>query len=479
MFEFFRPVVLSALCLSALSLSISPPAKADKAILLVDDREALQARVDILQQAQSEILAEYFSVWNDEQSIAGMVLLIEAAQRGVKVKVIVDALSNTIPRSLFATLMEKGRDKQGQKNLEVLVYNPLTPNLLAATHRDHAKMIVVDGKRIISGGRNVGDKYFGLNKDRNFNDLDVFAEGKVAAQARENFFKVWNAEQVKNVALFEFSPSELADNSCAYRLNEDNYVCEQRRISAIRKIEDEDKRLRNTLAEMVKIEDGDLVKLNTGKDWLKDSEDTISAEFVSQDPEHFNGHDFNTLTDRLAEILLAAKEEANIVSPYLIPTAKLKVILRTILARGVKVRIITNSLASTDNVFAQAGYRDAKKELIAMGLELYEYTGPNTVHAKTAVIDNRIALVGTYNIDPRSSFLNREVGIFMTESDLSKNKIIESLKTAIETFRARSFLVGKNKMEFNEERQNENVSTTKKTALGAVRIFLPLIKNQL
>ncbi len=449
-------------------------ASADRGILLVNDRDALQARVDLIQQAKSEVLVEYFSVWNDDQSIGGMALLIDAAQQGRKVKIIVDALSNTIPRSLFATLLEKGKDAEGNQNLEILEYNPIGINLLNITRRDHAKMLIADGTRLISGGRNVGDKYFGLNKKKNFNDLDVFIEGDVARQARENFFKVWNSKQVKKVQLFEFAPEKLDALACAYS---QDLNCDMKRLNNLKAIENEHLRLKKTLAEMIQIESDDLVKYGSGKDWLSGAQDTISAKFVSQNPEKFNGKENNDLTDLLAETLSKAEVEANIVSPYLIPTKGLIKILKSIIARGVKVRIITNSLASTDNLFAQAGYRAAKQELIEMGLEIYEYNGPDTVHAKTAVIDNKVAMVGTYNIDPRSAFLNREVATFMEDSN--NGKIVNEVSEAIEGFRAKSFLVGKDGVEYNKEKEYENVSGKKRKALKLVQLILPLIKSQL
>lgn len=218
---------------------------ADKALLLSNDQNALQARIDLIQQAKSEVIAEYFSVWNDEQSIGGLALLIEAAQRGVHVKVIVDALSNTIPRALFATLLEKGKDASGNQTLEIRVYNPVSLNLFNLTYRDHAKMLVADGKRIITGGRNVGDKYFGLNKNKNFNDLDILAEGSVATQARENFYKVWHSKQAKEVSLYEYDPKNLDPWAC--RQESDIMNCENRQTLAKKEIENQHLRLKNML----------------------------------------------------------------------------------------------------------------------------------------------------------------------------------------------------------------------------------------
>ncbi len=454
---------------------ISQGAFADRAILLQKDRDALQARVDIIQQAKSEILAEYFSVWNDDQSIGAMALLLNAAQKGIKVRVIVDALSNTIPKSIFAALQKLGKDKLGQQTLEVKVYNPLNLNISRATHRDHAKMLVVDGERLISGGRNVGDKYFGLNEDRNFNDLDVMADGQVVLQARDNFFKVWNSEIVLKPELAQFSDEKLGENGCLGQGDREH--CEFVRQDAIKELKIAEERLRVSFDKISTKEDDDVVNNETHKDWLEGRESSVTAEFISQDPEVLNSKKNNTLTDRLAEILANSQSDVNIISPYLIPTPRLMSIFKELKERNVRIRIVTNSLKSTDNLFAQAGYRAAKKDLIALGIEIYEYNGPDTVHAKTAVIDGTIALIGTYNIDPRSANLNREIAIKL--SDSNGNKMVNEQSAAIEVFRAKSTLVGKDKIEYNKETEFEGVSLKKKKYLKIVTILLPLIKSQL
>lgn len=160
-----KNVVLSALLISQFAL-------ANKAKLLLADTDALQARVDIIEQAKKEILVEYFSIWNDEQSVDIFAFLQQKAQRGIKVKIIMDSLSNKVPRSLISALQMHGKGPDGQQNLEIKVYNPLSLNLAKATHRDHSKMLIVDGKIMISGGRNIGDKYFGFNKVRNYKDAE-------------------------------------------------------------------------------------------------------------------------------------------------------------------------------------------------------------------------------------------------------------------------------------------------------------------
>ncbi len=453
---------------------LSQSALADKATLLENDRDALQARVDLIQQAKNEIDVEYFYVGSDPQSIGGIALLLNAAQKGIKVRVIIDDLENHVPRAIFAILDSLGKDKSGQQNFEVRTYNPLGLNLLRATHRDHAKILVADSDRVISGGRNVGSEYFGLNKKRNFEDLDVIAQGDVAKQAHKNFMQVWESDLVFKISLNQYSEAKIAQDGCVGQ--GDQQHCQFIREDAMKKIANYKATLAQVLAEIKAQQDDDIVRNEDGRDWFSERENSIQAEFISHDPKVLNSQANDTLSVRLLEILKNAQTDANIVSPYLIPTPALMAVFKEIIKRGVRVRIVTNSLQSTDNLFAQAGYRSLRKEMIRMGLEIYEYNGPNTVHAKTAVIDNRIALVGTFNLDPRSAHINREVAIKMTDS---RNIIVDELTASIEIFREKSTLVAKDGVEYNSDKQFVGVNKRKKITLKVLQFLMPFIKNQL
>ena len=150
---------------------------------------------------------------------------------------------------------------------------------------------------------------------------------------------------------------------------------------------------------------------------------------------------------------------------------------KDLIARGVKVTIITNSLKSTDNLLAQAGFREAKEDMIKLGVELYEFDLVDTAHAKTAVIDGRIALIGTYNLDPRSERINREIGIII--DDKNSSEIGAELTEIINTFRDRSILVGKDGVAQNKDKQDREVSKFKVNLTKVLQIALPLFRKQL
>jgi putative cardiolipin synthase len=456
-------LLLTALLLSAV-------ARADDLRFLRADRDALQARVDLIQEARGELLVEYFSVWNDDQSIGGMSLLVDAARRGVKVKVIVDALSTTVPKRTFAALLALGGE-----NLEIKVYNPLSVNLLRATHRNHAKMLIADGEKIITGGRNVGDKYFGINRKRNFTDLDVIARGSVVARARENFLTVWGAPVVKKVKLGAYYPNRLAA-PCPIPGPEQTDDCAELKARTTAELAAEKERILDILHEIKTVQDDDIVISNSFTDWFGQAFTIADVRFQSHEPETLVSKETATLNRDLLAAIAGAKRDVNIVSPYLIPTPALMKIFADLDAKGVRVPIITNSLNSTDNLLAQAGYRDVKRALIELGVELYEFNGPDTIHAKTAVIDDRLVLIGTYNIDPRSAFINREIGVIA--DDVENTGLARELAKIIDGFRATSTLVGKDKAVVVAEDPSQ-IPLTKRALLRTIDLVLPLIRNQL
>lgn len=471
----FKKVLL----LSLIFFSVVNASASDRMRFLFKDREALQARVDIIQQAEKEILVEYFSVWNDDQSVGGMALLVAAAQRGVKVKIIVDALANTVPNSLFAAFTRFGVDNKSNKNLEIRIYNPAySLNLLKLTHRDHAKMLVVDNDIVITGGRNIGDKYFGLSEERNFDDLDVIADGSIAPRMRENFLQVWNSSIVETPNLYEYSEKQLEPVYCLTQ-GEAMDECERRRLNAIDKIEKEMARIEKSLKDFLLPGKGQIVDSQTGKDWLNSRSHSIDQiKFFSHEASELVNKSNNYMSQELFRIISETQNEIVMVAPYLIPTPDLMAEFKILMSRGIKIKVITNSLRSTDNLFAQAGYRKYKDKFIKMGFEIYEYNGPNTIHAKAAVVDGTLALVGTYNVDPRSAYINREIGLGFQES-AGHHPISDELLEYVRIYQERSILVGKDGQEYNKDLEFQGVSKAKILALKAINFFLPLIEGQL
>ena len=369
-----------------LSLLIVASANADVFRILDDPRDAAQSRVDLIQQARSEIDAVYFLARNDRITLTALALLRDARRRGVdNVRLIVDANSLHIPKAVLAHLREEG--------VQIRVYHPLTlRHPLWVFTRMHEKLVVVDGQRYITGGRNLAEAYFGMAK-MNYVDRDVYVDGPSAAEADRHFENLWSSADVVDLHA-HVSESEL------------------RRASKV---------LDDILSDL-QCGDG-FVSLNTGTDWSAGQRD-VAAVHLLHDP--LATEDGPRLGARLTDLIASAEKSIVIESPYVVPSKSLLDVLAAKAAAGVSVLIVTNSLRSADGVLAQAAYLKYRHRVARAGIDIREFKGPDSLHAKSIVIDGRIVLVGSYNVDPRSQNLNTEV-MCMADDPETARDLLQSI----------------------------------------------------
>ena len=410
--------VLFALLLAV----ITTTASADVFRVLDDHGEAAQARIDIIQQAQSEVHALYFLARNDRITLGALALLRDARRRGVgSVRLVVDANFSHIPKAVLAHLRDEG--------VEIRVYHPITlrhPSWLY--RRMHEKVVIVDGKRYITGGRNLASAYFGMAK-KNYVDRDVYVEGPSAADANGHFENVWSSKHVADLRV---------------RVSE-----EQKAIAA--------QRLTNAIENLKN--DGS-VEFDTGHDWSAGQKEVAQVRFL-HDPLVPDGGP--RVTAQLMAILESAEESIVIESPYLIPAKELLELMERKVASGVEVTVLTNSLRSCDGVLPQAGYLRYRRRLLRSGIDVREYKGPDMLHAKTMVIDGRVVLVGSYNLDRRSHGLDTEV-MCVTEDEEIARDVLASIAQHME-----------NAWTMHSGGRLPRLSLR----VWAARLLVPLIENQL
>jgi phosphatidylserine/phosphatidylglycerophosphate/cardiolipin synthase-like enzyme len=279
----------------------------------------------------------------------------------------------------------------------------------------HNKTCIVDGQVVITGGRNIADEYFDYDHEYNFRDRDVLLMGKASHQVQQSFNLFWNSELSVPVSnLVNRRPDSLETKRKVAYVHQ--YACNP--VNFWPQVRD---KIRRVPAAFDRIQSsGDLV-------WVD------SVAFVSDIPGKNEGDQGlsggGVCTDALIGLIKKATRSITIQSPYLITTALGQEIFRDAVQRGVRVRILTNSLSSTDNLEAFSGYRRDRKVLLTTGVEIYEfkpdaavryavmtgalqsemnYTPIFGLHAKSMVIDGEIAVIGTFNLDPRSANLNTE-----------------------------------------------------------------------
>lgn len=368
-----------------LLLAVTVTVHADVFRVLDNDREAVQARVDIIQQSQREVHALYFLARNDRITLGALALLREARQRGVpSVQLIVDANFSHIPKAVLAHLRDEG--------VEVRVYHPLTlrhPSWLF--RRMHEKVVVVDGERYIAGGRNLAEAYFGMAK-KNYVDRDVYVTGDSAMDADNHFEHVWTSKHVADLDVH---------------------------VSAREK-----ERARDALTRALEeLQTAGMIALNTNRDWSEGQRDVGQVRFLHDPLVPGSGP---RVASHLTKLMENARESIVIESPYLIPSRQLRQLLAKKVKEGIPVTVLTNSLRSCDGVLPQAGYIKYRRGLIRAGIDVREYKGPNMLHAKTAVIDGRVVVVGSYNIDWRSQNLDSEV-VCITEDETTAREVLASI----------------------------------------------------
>jgi cardiolipin synthase C len=408
--------------------------------------QALLARAWLVEHAKQSIEVQYFIWSTDNIGILAAEALLRAAERGVRVRVIVDDLLIDAPD---ASLLALAR----HPNIDIRIYNPQTSvgvpwqkrllNVLTdfrgVNQRMHDKTLVVDGKVAITGGRNMAAEYFDYNHEYNFRDRDALLLGHAVKDMRANFDAFWRSElsvpvetlydgwglMQKNVRVDDASVQQAWRELHAYAKLPQNFAPE----------------VRAAIAATPASFDGLARRMRWGE-----------VEFISDAPGknkmqmRLDGG--GRTSAALARLLQGAERRVVIQSPYLVASDEALALLQQLRARGVEVRINTNSLASTDNLPAFSGYRNQRARLLAMGLRIFEYkpaprvqqqlmqrldVAPRiapifSLHAKTMVIDGKAAYIGTFNFDPRSQNLNTEVGVIVRDEALAA-----SVEAAIET----------------------------------------------
>jgi putative cardiolipin synthase len=359
-------ILIKILLLSCLLIS---SARADLFHILNSDEDALQSRVDLIQQAKEELLICYFIFEDDKTSMQFLSLLRQAARRGVKVRMIIDAYFNNIPKNILKHMSEEG--------VEIKNYAPF--NLLRPRHllrRMHNKILVADNDKLITGGRNIQDAYYGLEKEsHNYFDRDVLVSGKSANTSREYFNELWVQKFVKFPKLKKISIDQTLEGL-------------------------------TTIDEaLLSLEGHPFVKLNTHNTWNTKKTD-MTVEFIHDPIKKKRG---GNVYPYLLNLINTAKKSIFIDTPYLVMPRRVVKAFRDARARGVSIRIMTNSLASTDAIFSQSAYINSKKNLYKMGVEVWEYLQYKSMHMKSFVFDDNIAIIGSYNFNGRSAKKDTEV----------------------------------------------------------------------
>jgi putative cardiolipin synthase len=391
--------------------------------LLGNGLDAFVARAALSRNAERSIDVQYYLYHNDLVGKLFTDLLLKAADRGVRVRLLVDDM-DLAGRDFGSAAMDS------HPNIEVRIFNPFSRNvgrtsqfvtrMGSVTRRMHNKTFTVDNQFSILGGRNIGNEYFDADPDLEFADLDVMAIGPVVKKISSVFDQYWNSELAYPVSVLLKGelPTPKKVEELRDKLNK--YVADQTDSEYIQALLNSD--LTNKLRK-------DQMEFSWG-----------DAEVVFDQPEKLL-HDFSETQYHLSPMLKpyweGIEKELIIFSPYFVPGKPGTAFLTQLAQRRVKVRILTNSLASNDVGLVHAGYKKYRKDLLRSGVELYELnkklnrkqrkekkgkggSSKASLHAKSFVFDRKQVFIGSLNLDPRALLHNTEIGVVLKVPEIAE-----------------------------------------------------------
>lgn len=438
-----------------LGRAIAPRVAANPALSgvwpLAEGRDAFAARLLLARAADRTLDVQYY-IWR--RDLSGMLLfasLVDAAERGVRVRLLLDDMNTFGLDPVLAAL-------DSHPNVEVRIFNPfhsrrfrwlgLVTDFRRLNRRMHNKSFTADGEVTIIGGRNVGDEYFAARQDVEFVDLDVMAVGPVAAEVARDFERYWRSEPAWPIGRLAAAAPAGACRAlveAADAIERDPAAVAY--VSAIRALP------------FVR----DLVDGGLDMEWAP-------VRMLSDDP--LKALDRvkrrQLLSERLREILGEPARDLALVSSYFVPTAQGVATFGRWAQSGVRVRVLTNSLEATDVAAAHAGFARRRKALLRAGVRLFEAkrlvprlrtrgkrspksSSATSLHAKTFAVDGERVFIGSFNFDPRSDRLNTELG-FIIESPTLAGAVGEAFDERLPAEAYEVVLNGRGRLRWLERR---------------------------
>jgi phosphatidylserine/phosphatidylglycerophosphate/cardiolipin synthase-like enzyme len=380
--------------------------------LLASGDEALADLIALADHAERTLDIQYYIIHQDDSAQLLLQHVRLAADRGVRVRILVDDLNTAGEDRRFQHLSQHA-------NIQVRVFNPFsgarfatwTRFLVSAwdiwriNHRMHNKLFVADNALAITGGRNIGDEYFTRDQRSNFIDLDVVAAGAIVPELSASFDAFWNSKYAYPIGSLV---SPVSDEPASPPPPDDRAAT-----------------------------DGDWLEseLDAGRLSLTWVPATVLADRPAKIASETAPDQEETIANDLATLMRSAKQELIVISPYFVPGKDGVEMFSQLASRGVHIRVLTNSLASTDSPLVHNGYSRYRVQLLELGVELSEvrpklgqkrarfhpFRSSNaSLHAKALVIDQKTVFIGSMNMDARSARTNSELGLVIRSPEIAR-----------------------------------------------------------
>ena len=462
-------------------------------MLLPTPQTAYGSRLALVDAAQKTLDLQYYAIHADASTERLLRAVLAASQRGVRVRILLDDFHGTGRNALVMRL-------GFEPNIEMRMFNPLAGargssigrmvnaigDFNRAQQRMHNKLFIADNAMAVTGGRNLGDAYFGIAQTRNFVDLDVLTVGPIVQNLSASFDQYWNNERAYPVESL-VTREELKD------IRDKTIAAEKTRTDRQNAANDggpgnsAKAAPEGTTGDGGKLPDGEPRPTDAGPTdaqrtaaWDQQPLDLRRANFIwapavvmadkpakipVEDAQDANvdaakvasAGESETVVDGLLNLIAQSREDLLIISPYFVPGPDMLQAFATARARGVKVRVLTNSLASNDAPVAHAGYARHREKLLALGIEIYELRSEQSglgsafgssgssgssgaatsagssgvgdsramLHSKVLVMDKRLVVIGSMNLDQRSQLQNTEIALLIRSAALAQQVAAE------------------------------------------------------
>ncbi len=426
--------------------------------LLFDGIDALALRLLMAERAELSIDTQYYLITNDLIGYVFIGSLLKAADRGVRVRLLLDDIQTKGYDAGMAAL-------DSHPNFEVRIFNPWSgrgsrmglTEFGRINRRMHNKSFTIDNRATIIGGRNIAAEYFGARQDVNYGDLDVFAVGTVVNEVSTMFDSYWNSITAVPVPGFAKMPDDP-----------------QAKLIELRaRIDAELEKVRDTqYAEAVKAEYQAYIERDASVlTWAPyelayDSPDKAQKDLAEE---------ADSIVTALAAAVDRAEKELIVISPYFVPRKSGIEFFQKLRDRGLEVTVITNSLAATNHAIVHSGYAPSRKPLLKMGVKIYEVKHTQaiggverggggaslaTLHTKAFIVDRDELFVGSFNWDPRSIHINTELGVIMKSPKLAGD-MAAMIDAALDSRTYEVILNEKGKVRWIDRSSGEDVILTK------------------
>lgn len=386
--------------------------------VLSNAKDAFAARIALIDHASRSIDAQYY-IWRND--VSGTILLQKlyaAAQRGVRIRLLLDDNNTKGMDNILAAL-------NAHPNIEIRLFNPFLyrkwrfigylTDFARLNRRMHNKSLTADNRASIVGGRNIGDEYFDIDTNTAFADMDVLVSGKIVPRISQEFDRYWQSKSAYPLeSIIKIKPE---DNSLGKQQLAANHYIEP--AYANYQIRLAHAPLNQALAQ------GYLPYIHAQTQLISDDPAKALEKKVKID-----------IGEALSNALQKPKYELFLVSPYFVPTKSGTQAFAQLAKSGVNITVLTNSLRATDVAAVHSGYARYRKPLLHSNIALYEFKADNkfltakdkgltgssasSLHAKTFVVDKKRIFIGSFNLDPRSAKLNTEMGLVIYHAPLAK-----------------------------------------------------------